>query len=217
MISTRWGKCSSFKYIIGGSMDFQEILDYAKHLDRSFFVDNEYKIYAEEDQPLPIGYGQTISQPSLVWQMTYLLKPDKNCTVLEIGTGSGYQTALLARFFKHVYSIERIPQLGTEAQKRLEILGCDNVTLKIGDGSAGWSEYAPFDRIMVTAAAGRMPSEFLQQLGKNGVMIIPIGPEGTQELTMVTKDDDGRIESTLIELVRFVEMKGKYGWMENWI
>lgn len=193
-------------------MDNQSISDFAGSLDRSFFIDNENKALAGINEPLPIGYGQTISQPSLVAEMSELLSPGKHSRVLEIGTGSGYQTALLARFSGHVYTVERIPELALLARKKLDALRFSNITYLIGDGSAGWSEYAPYDRIIVTAAAARMPVELLDQLAVNGIMIIPVGPRGLQELVMVTRDQDGIIHSKSLEYVRFVEMKGKYGW-----
>ena len=196
-------------------MDDRELLDYANGLDRSLFIDNEYKEYANFDQPLPIGYGQTISQPSLVLEMTRLLSLDKSTKVLEIGTGSGYQTALLAQFSEHVYTMERIPELGCKARKRLEAMGYANITYQMGDGSEGWSEHAPYDRIIVTAAAEKIPVEFLHQLNEGGIMIIPVGPPDVQELQFITKGQEGEIHCKSIEKVRFVEMKGKYGWTDK--
>jgi len=196
-------------------MNDQEIIDFAGKLDRSFFIDNENKVLAGINEPLPIGYGQTISQPSLVVEMSQLLTPGKDRTVLEIGTGSGYQTAILAHFSKHVYTVERIPELGQSARTKLEALGYNNISYRIGDGSDGWSEHAPYDRIIVTAAAERMPQELLDQLKQNGIMVIPIGPRGLQQLMFVKKSPDGEIRTQSVEYVRFVEMKGKYGWSEN--
>lgn len=196
-------------------MDYKEISDYAASLDRAYFIDNENRIFADVNEPLPIGFGQTISQPSLVVEMSYLLSPERDKTVLEIGTGSGYQTAILAHFSKHVYTAERIPELGKSARTRLESLGFSNISFMIGDASEGWKEYAPFDRIMVTAAAGKMPDELLDQLNNNGIMVIPIGPRGMQELFTVTKGPKGEIHMHAVECVRFVEMKGKYGWYQD--
>jgi protein-L-isoaspartate(D-aspartate) O-methyltransferase len=161
---------------------------------------------------LTIGYGQTISQPSLVAEMSQLLCLDSSKTVLEIGTGSGYQTAILAHFSKCVYTIERIAELGHRARKRLDSLGYTNIFYLIGDGSSGWREHAPYDRIIVTAAAGRIPEELLEQLGEGGIMILPVGPRDLQELIKVPKNSDGEIQTQFIEYVRFVEMQGKYGW-----
>lgn len=195
-------------------MDYKALTEFYYHLDRSYFIDTDMKVFADLDKPLSIGYEQTISQPSLVLEMTRLLEPEMDSRVLEIGTGSGYQTALLARFSKSVYTIERISELSETAQKRLDAMGYTNIFYKIGDGSDGWREYAPYDRIMVTAAAGRIPDELMEQLAMGGRMIIPIGPPELQELKLVFKDEKGMIYEQTVELVRFVEMKGKYGWSE---
>ena len=195
-------------------MGNQEILEFAQSLDRSFFIDNENKVHAGNNEPLPIGYGQTISQPSLVVEMSQLLSLDGSKCVLEIGTGSGYQTAILAHFSKQVYTVERIAELAQSARIKLDSLGYSNISYLIGDGSAGWVEHAPYDRIIVTAAAQRMPEELLEQLREGGIMIIPVGPSGLQELIMVTKNPAGKIRMQSIEYVRFVEMKGKYGWSD---
>ena len=167
------------------------------------------------DNPLPIGYGQTISQPSLVLQMTRELELEKTHKVLEIGTGSGYQTAFLAEFSGEVYTVERIAELSNKAKSRIEGLGYKNVHFKIGDGSYGWSEYAPYDRIIVTAAAGRIPDALIDQLKTGGKMILPVGESDLQELVRVIKKDDGRIDKEYLTLVRFVELVGEYGWGGN--
>lgn len=193
-------------------MDKERIKAFYKNLDRSFFIDNEYKKSAGVDAPLPIGFGQTISQPSLVLQMTLWLEPDENCRVLEIGTGSGYQTALLAQFSKEVYTIERIKKLSSKAQQRLGKLGFDNVYYMIGDGSEGWKQHAPFDRIITTAAAGSIPEKLLEQLSPGGIAVMPVGPRLVQDLMKFTKDEDGTVKATLLEKVRFVELMGQYGW-----
>lgn len=193
-------------------MVFEELKAFAEHLDRAYFIDNEYKQYADYDQPLPIGYEQTISQPSLVLQMTWILSPEKDSRVLEIGTGSGYQTALLAEFSGEVYTIERIRELAEKAMSRLEGLGYTNISFMTGDGSIGWEEHAPYDRIMVTAAAAELPQELLKQLAAGGSMVIPVGPRGCQELLLIEKDINGELYSRIIEEVVFVELKGKYGW-----
>ncbi len=193
-------------------MNEDGIRKFYNRLDRSFFIDNEYKKSAGVDAPLPIGFGQTISQPSLVLQMTLWLEPDENCRVLEIGTGSGYQTALLAQFSKEVYTVERIKKLTVKAQQRLHKLGFNNVDYKIGDGSEGWNQYAPFDRIITTAAAGSIPEKLLEQLSPGGVAVMPVGPRLVQDLMKFTKDEDGKVKATLLEKVRFVELMGQYGW-----
>lgn len=159
-----------------------------------------------------IGFGQTISQPTLVAEMTRLLSPELTSRVLEIGTGSGYQTAFLAEFSQQVFTVERIPELSETAKERLDRIGYRNIQYRIGDGSIGWPEEAPFDRIIVTAAAGRLPSELTSQLAANGRMIIPVGPPGSQELLLVTRNEQGQLQETVVERVVFVELKGKYGW-----
>ncbi len=193
-------------------MNHDKLVAFFKGLDRAFFIDNRYKECASINRALPIGYEQTISQPSLVLEMTYLLEPDLSSRVLEIGTGSGYQTALLAEFSAQVYTVERIAALGTKAQARLARLGYTNVHYKIGDGSQGWAEHAPYDRIMVTAAAQEVPEELVQQLAYNGKMVIPVGPRGMQELLLISKNQAGEVQRQNVGKVSFVEMKGKYGW-----
>ena len=183
-----------------------------KNLDRSLFINNEYKMFAGKDRALPIGYDQTISQPSLVYEMTRSLDVDINHTVLEIGTGSGYQTALLAEFAGMVYTVERIRELSLSARKALTGLGMKNIRFKIDDGSIGWPEYAPYDRIMVTAAASDLPMPLVEQLKPNGRMLIPIGIPGFQILTLITKDQDSTFERKPLSEVTFVELKGQYGF-----
>jgi protein-L-isoaspartate(D-aspartate) O-methyltransferase len=171
------------------------------------------KKYANIDGPLPIGYGQTISQPSLVLEMTRFLEPEKDSKFLEIGTGSGFQTAILAKMSGEVFTVERVNALMEKAKKRLEALNFTNIHYKVGDGSMGWKEHAPYDRIMVTAAAGLLPIELVNQMAPGGRMVIPIGPSSAQELTLITKTDDGKIHTKTICPVRFVKLKGQYGWV----
>jgi len=195
-------------------MDHKELEAFFRSLDRSFFVDNDMKTYADLDMPLPIGYGQTISQPSLVLEMTRILAPENNSKVLEIGTGSGFQTAILAKMSAEVYTVERIDKLMEKARKRLDSLNFSNIYYKVGDGSLGWKEYAPYDRIMVTAAARILPDNLVSQLKNGGRMVIPVGPPHLQELQLITKTDNGDIHIKTVEMVRFVELKGQYGWVE---
>ncbi|NLA13243.1 MAG: protein-L-isoaspartate(D-aspartate) O-methyltransferase [Tissierellia bacterium] len=194
-------------------MDQKELEIYFRSLDRSFFIDNDMKKYANIDGPLPIGYGQTISQPSLVLEMTRFLEPEKDSKFLEIGTGSGFQTAILAKMSGEVFTVERVNALMEKAKKRLEALNFTNIHYKVGDGSMGWKEHAPYDRIMVTAAAGLLPIELVNQMAPGGRMVIPIGPSSAQELTLITKTDDGKIHTKTICPVRFVKLKGQYGWV----
>ena len=193
-------------------MDYRELVKFYQNLDRAYFIDNENKKRAYLDQPLPIGFDQTISQPSLVLEMTRQLNPDKDSRVLEIGTGSGYQTVLLAEFSEAVYTIERIPELSEKAKTRLDVLGYSNIFYKIGDGSQGWVENAPYDRIIVTASAGSIPTELVEQLKPGGRMIIPVGHQGLQELLLITKEPGEQVKTISLGTVVFVELKGKYGW-----
>jgi protein-L-isoaspartate(D-aspartate) O-methyltransferase len=193
-------------------MERDELQTFFNSLDRSLFIEGECKRLAGIDAPLPIGYGQTISQPSLVAEMTYALNIDKDCRVLEIGTGSGYQTAFLAEFSGSVYTVELIAELSRNARTRLDKLGYNNIYYKTGDGSEGWREQAPYDSIIVTAASERTPAELLTQLKNGGRMIAPIGPRSFQELMLITKDKDGFISEESIGKVVFVEFKGKYGF-----
>lgn len=193
-------------------MNNNQVYHFFKNLDRSLFIDNEYKEYAKYNSALPIGYEQTISQPTLVYAMTSKLDLNSSLKVLEIGTGSGYQTAFLAEFSLEVYTVERISGLSERAKERLLQLGYNNVHFKIDDGSKGWPEHAPYDRIIATAAAGKVPEPLLEQLKNGGKMLIPVGQEGVQQLLMIKKDQDGKISEQNLGDVTFVEFKGEYGW-----
>ncbi|MGE0075845.1 MAG: protein-L-isoaspartate(D-aspartate) O-methyltransferase [Sphaerochaetaceae bacterium] len=188
----------------------EKLLRFFHSLDRSLFIDNRYKTLAKLDRPLPIGHGQTISQPSLVVYMTAHLQLAKTTRVLEIGTGSGYQTAFLAEFSKEVYTVELRGDLGNSARERLDALGYRNIRYRLGDGSLGWAEHAPYERILVTAAPKRMPEDLIGQLAPEGIMILPLGPPGYQRLVMVTKDNEGEVTRTKLLDVAFVELVGKY-------
>lgn len=196
-------------------MQTQELMGLFRKLDRALFLDSEYKEYAALDRPLPIGMGQTISQPSLVLEMTALLQPDESCRVLEIGTGSGYQTALLALAAGEVYTVERIPELSAKAQNRLNSIGLMNVHFHVGDGSEGWPEFAPYDRVIVTAGAGTMPETLIGQLKPGGIAVAPVGPKGVQQLLRITKDEDGKVHTESMGAVTFVELVGRYGWEQE--
>lgn len=187
-------------------MDRKNFLDHYNSLDRTLFIDEDLKDIAHYDRPLPIGHGQTISQPSLVAQMTIELDPEPNSRVLEIGTGSGYQTALLAPFCEKIYSIERIPELLESAEERLTKLGYQNIIYRLGNGYKGWIEEAPFDRIIVAAAAPEVPTALLEQLAPNGRMVIPVGPSFMQDLLLITKNGSGQIKEEIIEKVAFVKL-----------
>lgn len=185
----------------------ERITQIFEELDRSYFIE-EHKEYAHLDQALPIGHWQTISQPSLVLKMTIALDVITEDRVLEIGTGSGYQTTLLSKIGKKVYTVERIRELQEKAKIRLKEAGYSNIEYKLGDGSQGWTEHAPYDRIMVTAAAKSMPKELVDQLAPEGRMVIPVGDETIQELLLVKKDKKGKITSENLAYVKFVELVG---------
>ncbi|HAF85837.1 MAG TPA: protein-L-isoaspartate(D-aspartate) O-methyltransferase [Sphaerochaeta sp.] len=188
----------------------ERLLQFFSSLDRSRFVDDQYKALAKLDRPLPIGFGQTISQPSLVVYMTEQLQLKKNHRVLEIGTGSGYQTVFLAEFSKEVYTVEVLEELSTRAHERLDTFGYQNIHYKLGDGSLGWAEHAPYDRILVTAAPRKKPQDLIDQLAPEGIMILPIGPTSWQELVMITKDKEGKVTEKKLLDVAFVTLVGKY-------
>ncbi len=176
-------------------------------VERHEFVPASQQSFAYENRPLPIGHGQTISQPYIVALMTDLIEPNRDFVVLEIGTGSGYQAAILAKLVTHVYSIEIIEALAEEATTRLARLGYDNVTTKLGDGYYGWEEHAPYDAIVVTAAASHVPPPLVQQLKTGGRMIIPVGGRFmTQQLLLLEKTDDDEVITRQIAAVRFVPL-----------
>jgi protein-L-isoaspartate(D-aspartate) O-methyltransferase len=178
----------------------QAMLDVPRHR----FVPDDLKPYAYQDAPLPIGNGQTISQPYIVAFMTEVLKLKKTDRVLEIGTGSGYQAAVLAKIVDSVYTIEIVEDLALEAQKRLKELNYDNITVRAGDGYHGWPEKAPFDAVMVTAGAEDIPEALIDQLKQGGRLIIPVGPHnGVRQLVLVVKKKNKVIKRNLMA-VRFV-------------
>ena len=183
----------------------ERLLSAMAQVPRHDFVEPRYREQAYEDHPLPIGAGQTVSQPYIVALMLELLQLEPSSKVLEIGTGSGYQTALLAKLASHVYSVERHPELAREAQGTLSRLGLGNVTLAVGDGSQGLPEHAPFDAIIVSAAAAQIPPPLFEQLREGGRMIIPVGPSDVQELQLVRKRE-GKPLITVLEGCRFVPL-----------
>jgi protein-L-isoaspartate(D-aspartate) O-methyltransferase len=184
-----------------------EVLKAMKKVPRHLFVPEEYLDEAYNDYPLPIGYGQTISQPYIVAYMTEAVRPSVKKKALEIGTGSGYQAAVLAEIVDKVYTIEIVPELAKESAERLKKLGYDNIVCKYGDGYLGWKEYAPFDIILVTAAPENIPQPLIDQLADGGRLIIPVGTAGgVQELVMVIKRN-GKTETRRLTFVRFVPFK----------
>ena len=169
----------------------ERVLNSLRQTPRDQFVPRSSAVYAWENRPLGIGYGQTISQPFIVALMTELLEPEASARVLEIGTGSGYQAAVLARLVSEVYTIEIVPELAEQASMRLAELGYDNVQVRAGDGWHGWPEAAPFDSIIVTAVAEEIPPNLIEQLKPGGRIVIPIGPaHGGQQLVVATRTDD---------------------------
>ncbi len=197
-------------HIVKEGIEDRAVIRSMLSVPREEFIPAKYKKQAYRNNPLPIGYGQTISQPYIVALMTELLAVGKDDTVLEIGTGSGYQAAVLAEIVKSVYTVEIIPPLGKSARARLERLGYKNVHVKIGDGYFGWEEAAPFDAIIVTAAADHIPPPLLKQLKNTGRMCIPVGqPYFPQVLKLVEKDVDGNITVRDILPVMFVPFTRK--------
>jgi protein-L-isoaspartate(D-aspartate) O-methyltransferase len=184
------------------------VLEAMSTVPRHQFVPEKYRRLAYRDHPLPIGYEQTISQPYIVALMTHLAQPDPEDVVLEVGTGSGYQAAVLAKLVKQVYTIEIIPELGTQAAEHLRRLGYGNVEVQIGDGYHGWEEYAPFDSIIVTAAPEQIPPRLIEQLKPGGIMVIPVGERHLQQLMQVEKGPAGEIKTRRLLPVGFVPLTG---------
>jgi len=185
------------------------VLEVMRTVPRHEFVPSRLQAEAYAHRPLPIGYGQTISQPYIVAAMTALLDVDRDSRVLEVGTGSGYQAAVLAELVQHVYSIEIIPELADTARQRLQRLGYTNTTTRAGDGYYGWEEHAPFDAIIVTAAASHIPPPLLRQLKPGGRMVIPVGSAFlTQSLMLVHKDHTGQVTTRQVLPVAFVPLTG---------
>jgi len=194
---------------IGKSALDPRVMEAMGQVPRDCFIPPERAAYAFEDGPVPIGHGQTISQPYIVALMTDLLATKPDDTVLEIGTGSCYQAAVLSLLVKRVYTMEIIPELGQAAPERLRALGYGNVEVRVGDGYYGWPEHAPYDGIIVTAAAPYIPQPLLEQLKPGGRLVIPIGqPYSDQELMLVEKDGQGDIEARCVLPVAFVPLTG---------
>lgn len=195
--------------IAARGIEDEAVLVAMQSVPRHLFVPSEQAQRAYVDSPLPIGYGQTISQPFIVAYMTEWLEIEPGDRILEIGTGSGYQAAVLSEITPSVYTIEIIEDLGKQAIERFESLDYETIQAKIGDGYFGWSEVAPFDGIIVTCAAGHIPPPLLDQMNPGGRMIIPVGGVyDVQYLVLVTKDDQGEIRSQTLLPVRFVPMTG---------
>jgi len=193
--------------IAGRGVRDERVLQAMGAVPRHEFVPDDLRRRAYDDRPLPIGGGQTISQPYIVAAMTELARVGPDDVALEIGTGSGYQAAVLARLARHVFTIEILPDLAASARARLDRLGFTNVTVRAGDGYQGWPERAPFDVIVVTAAPDEIPPALLEQLKPGGRMVVPVGPEdAVQSLRLVEKDGDGVVRERDVMPVRFVPM-----------
>lgn len=181
---------------------------------RHLFVPMKSRHSAYQDGALPIGHGQTISQPYIVALMTEALEPEGHERVLEIGSGSGYQAAVLSQLVSHVYTIERIPELAAKAQDLFLWLGYDNISLRVGDGTLGWPEHAPYDAIIVTAASPEIPEPLTDQLAEGGRLVAPIGGSWSQSLVRVRKKSD-RLQRQELTTVAFVPLIGEHGWPEK--
>jgi protein-L-isoaspartate(D-aspartate) O-methyltransferase len=189
----------------------ERVIEVMGRVPRHTFVPAEVQPFAYLNSPLPIGHGKTISQPFIVALMTDLLDVQRDSVVLEIGTGFGYQAAILAELAQQVYSMEIIEAIAAQGKKRLTGLGYKNVALRVGNGALGWAEHAPYDRIMVTAAPDLIPASLLQQLKPGGRMVLPTGIPDRQQLMLVEKSGEGRISTREILAVRFSELEEPTG------
>ncbi|MGH7443751.1 MAG: protein-L-isoaspartate(D-aspartate) O-methyltransferase [Longimicrobiales bacterium] len=193
-------------------IDDLEVLRVFDLVPRHIFLPESVHNRAYDDAPLPIGFGQTASQPSLQALYLQVLKLQPADKVLEIGTGSGYQTALLAHIAGHVYSVERLRELSVRARAVLDALRLPNIALLVGDGTIGWQRYAPYDAILVAAAAPSVPPALTAQLAPGGRLLIPLGDRSEQQLTLIRKHDDGSLEQEDIAACTFVPLLGRFGW-----
>lgn len=189
----------------------ERVLRVMNKVPRHLFVNEPIQYKAYEDMALPIGEGQTISQPYMVAVMTELLELKGTEKVLEVGTGSGYQAAILSELSKEVYTIERFEKLAQEAREKFQELGYNNIYVKAGDGTLGWPEKAPFDRIIITAGTPQIPDPLIQQLAQGGIIVAPVGERFSQQLIRVKKSDRGLSEEFHTMCV-FVPLVGQYGW-----
>lgn len=197
--------------LIPRNIQDQLVLEAMLEVPRHLFVEDALRAQAYSDFPLPIGEGQTISQPYIVALMTQMLNLKGQEKALEVGSGCGYQTAILAKLCAQVYSVERIKKLLGKARKNLDKIRCFNAICKVADGTLGWEEHAPYDAIMVTAGGPEIPKALIEQLADPGIMVIPVGDRITQQLTRVSKHN-GQITIESGEMVRFVNLIGVQGW-----
>jgi protein-L-isoaspartate(D-aspartate) O-methyltransferase len=196
-------------------IDDLELLQLFDRVPRHIFLPEGMLPRAYEDAPLPIGYQQTASQPSLQAYYLTLLRPERDEKVLEIGTGSGYLTALLALLADRVYSVERVRELSQRARKALDAMALKNVALLVGDGTIGWKKYQPFDVVVVSAASPRVPPALVDQLGDGGRLLIPIGSKESQELVLVRREGDAVQEEVVRGECTFVPLLGTFAWREE--
>ena len=208
MLAEIEGEVAYTRSLIGKSKLAPRVMAAIGKVAREMFVSPDLKDFAYENGPLPIGHGQTISQPYIVALMTDLLQLEPDHIVLEVGTGSGYQAAVLSQLVKQVFTIERIPELADASAARLKSLGYSNIEYRTGNGYDGWPEHAPYDAIIVTAAASHIPQALIEQLKSGGRLVIPVGlPYMPQELMLVEKDEQGKIHTRDILGVAFVPLQ----------
>lgn len=201
------------KQLIRRGIEDERVLEIFREVPRDKFVPEHVKEYSYHDGPLPIGKDQTISQPYIVAEMVEALELDKEDIVLEIGTGSGYEAAILSRIAKHVYSVERIQSLADKAEKCLDDLGYENITIAVGDGTLGWPEGdKKFDGIIVSAGAPSIPESYKNQLKTNGYIVIPVGSRALQNLYKARKKSEATLSKQSLGHVRFVPLVGEQGW-----
>jgi protein-L-isoaspartate(D-aspartate) O-methyltransferase len=202
-------------HIAARGIQDERVLQAMRKIPRHLFVREHLRAQAYGDHALPIGANQTISQPYIVARMTELLEVGPNHSVLEIGAGSGYQTAILATLARRVYALERIHELAQQAIPRIRQLGFDNVKIQVFDGTVGWSEWAPYDRILVAAGAPKVPEPLLEQLAPGGTLLIPEGQLAAQRLVLYRKSARGELRRKEGESVAFVPLMGRHGWKEG--
>jgi protein-L-isoaspartate(D-aspartate) O-methyltransferase len=202
------------KQLVERGINDERLLEAIRKIPRHLFVSEEFRALSYSDRPLPINEEQTISQPYIVALMTQCLEIKKEDKILEIGTGSGYQTAILAELGKEVYTVERINSLYQKASSLLKDLGYENIHFKLGNGSLGWQEFAPYDGIIVTAGAPEVPESLLDQLEEGGRLVIPVGGKYSQDLLKITKNK-GKINKESVCGCIFVPLLGEHGWKEN--
>jgi len=201
------------KQLIRRGIEDKKVLDAFREVPRDKFVPEDVKEYSYHDGPLPIGNDQTISQPYIVAEMVEALELGSEDTVLEIGTGSGYEAAILSRIAKEVYSVERIQSLADKAKNILDVLGYENINIRVGDGTLGWPEgNKTFDGIIVSAGAPSVPESYKKQLKKRCYLVIPVGSRALQNLYKIRKNSDNNLSKQSLGHVRFVPLIGEQGW-----